>query len=184
MVLKEDNPEYLGRRRADGPYDRAQEWLERLLKIREGKNDVDLALVLNEVAGLYESQGRYSEAEPLYKRDLEISEKSLGKNHPSVAITLNNLAMLYKAQEKYKEADPLYQRGLSIFKAKLPAGHPHIRIVQENYDDLQRKMAGQKHTALNNRIRRGCSAVKAVKKILHSLSQPLQRKGLIQYRDR
>ena len=44
---------------------------------------------------LYGEQGRYAEAEPLYKRALAISEKALGPEHPDVASSLNNLAMLY-----------------------------------------------------------------------------------------
>ena len=36
-------------------------------------------------------QGRYAEAEPLYKRSLVIWEKALGPEHPDVATTLSNL---------------------------------------------------------------------------------------------
>ena len=43
-------------------------------------------------------QGKYREAEGLYKRALAISEKALGANHPDVAWTLNNLAILYEAR--------------------------------------------------------------------------------------
>jgi tetratricopeptide (TPR) repeat protein len=34
--------------------------------------------LLNDLASLYQNQGRYTEAEPLYKRALAISEKALG----------------------------------------------------------------------------------------------------------
>ena len=44
-----------------------------------------------------EAQGRYADAEPLYKRALAISEKALGPDHPDVATSLNNLAVLYRA---------------------------------------------------------------------------------------
>ena len=36
-------------------------------------------------AELYRAQGRYAEAEPLYKRSLAIREKALGPDHPDVA---------------------------------------------------------------------------------------------------
>lgn len=49
---------------------------------------------LNNLAALYQAQGRYAEAEPLKKRSMEIFEKTLGKHHPDVATTLNNLASL------------------------------------------------------------------------------------------
>ena len=40
------------------------------------------------------AQGKYDEAEPLYKRALAIHEKALGAEHPQVALALNNLGML------------------------------------------------------------------------------------------
>ncbi|MBU7581466.1 MAG: tetratricopeptide repeat protein, partial [Nostoc sp. TH1S01] len=55
----------------------------------------DLATSLNNLASLYESQGRYSEAEPLYIQALALYSKLLGEEHPSVAQSLNNLAGLY-----------------------------------------------------------------------------------------
>ena len=41
---------------------------------------------LNNLAHLYRAQGRYADAEPLYKRALAIREKALGPDHPDVAI--------------------------------------------------------------------------------------------------
>ena len=40
---------------------------------------------LNNLAELYRTQGRYTDAEPLYKRALAIDEKALGPDHPTVA---------------------------------------------------------------------------------------------------
>ena len=51
---------------------------------------------LNNLAGLYQVQGRYAEAEPLYKRSLAICEKAFGPDHPDVALSLNSLAELYR----------------------------------------------------------------------------------------
>ena len=47
---------------------------------------------------LYQRQGRYSEAEPLYRRALEARERVLGTEHPDTLISVNNLAALYQAQ--------------------------------------------------------------------------------------
>ena len=60
-----------------------------------GSDHPDVAKSLNNLAELYRYQGRYAEAEPLYKRSLAIREKALGPDHPDVAISLNNLASLY-----------------------------------------------------------------------------------------
>jgi tetratricopeptide (TPR) repeat protein len=51
-----------------------------------------VALSLNNLAALYESQGRYTEAEPLYLEALDLHKRLLGDNHPHVATSLNNLA--------------------------------------------------------------------------------------------
>jgi tetratricopeptide (TPR) repeat protein len=62
---------------------------------------------------LYYDQGRYGDAEPLYKRSLAIREKALGRDHPDVASSLNNLAALYRNQGRYADALPLVQRVIS-----------------------------------------------------------------------
>ena len=63
--------------------------------------------------------GRYAEAEPLYRRSLEVREKQLGRDHPDVATSLNNLANLYWSMGRYAEAEPLYRRSLEIREKRL-----------------------------------------------------------------
>ena len=75
---------------------------------------------------MYFAQGRYAEAEPLYKRALAISEKALGPDHPDVGSSLNNLAMLYESQGRYAEAEPLYKRALAISEKALGPDHPDV----------------------------------------------------------
>ena len=76
-------------------------------------SDVILAATLNNLAERYKEEGRYADAEPLYKRALAIREKALGPDHPAVAQLLNNLADLYTAQGRYADAEPLYKRALT-----------------------------------------------------------------------
>jgi tetratricopeptide (TPR) repeat protein len=73
-----------------------------------------VALSLNNLAGMYKDQGRYPHAEPLFKRALMISEKSLGPDHPSVATGLENLAQLYREIGHAKKAEPLDKRAAEI----------------------------------------------------------------------
>jgi hypothetical protein len=42
---------------------------------------------------LLQAQGKYDEAEPLYRRALDVRERALGKNHLDVASSLNYLAV-------------------------------------------------------------------------------------------
>jgi tetratricopeptide (TPR) repeat protein len=75
-----------------------------------GADHPSTATSLNNLAGLYRSIGKYSEALPLYERALQIREQQLGADHPNTAISLNNLAALYYSIGKYSEALPLYER--------------------------------------------------------------------------
>jgi len=66
------------------------------------------------MAALYKAQGRYTEAEPLYKRSLAIREKALGLDHPAVAQSLNNLSLLYRATNRNSEAEKLQAEAARI----------------------------------------------------------------------
>ena len=50
-----------------------------------GPEHPNIARHLNNLAELYYNQGRYAEAEPLYRRALVIDEKSYGPDRPNVA---------------------------------------------------------------------------------------------------
>ena len=76
-----------------------------------------VALSLNNLAELYRAMGRYAEAEPLYRRSLEVREKRLGPDHPHVATSLNDLASLYEDMGRYAEAEPLDRRSLKITRS-------------------------------------------------------------------
>ncbi len=56
-----------------------------------GAEHPDVATSLNNLAGLYESQGRYSEAEPLSLRALAIFCTQLGAKHPHTQTVFGNL---------------------------------------------------------------------------------------------
>ncbi|MFM7880372.1 MAG: tetratricopeptide repeat protein [Microcystis panniformis] len=49
---------------------------------------------LNNLAKLYQSQGRYEEAEPLHQQALDIAEQALGENHPTTVKFRENLESL------------------------------------------------------------------------------------------
>ncbi len=96
------------------------------------ENLTAIANSLNDLALLYESQGRYSEAEPLYNEALKLDRAALPEGHPDIATDLNNLAALYERQGRYPEAEPLYNEALQIDRAALPEGHPDIATDLNN----------------------------------------------------
>ena len=75
-----------------------------------GHDHPDMAPNLSNLAMLRYLQGRYAEAEPLYKQSNAIAEKVLGPDHPDVATGLENLARLYQAMNRNAEAKVLEQR--------------------------------------------------------------------------
>jgi tetratricopeptide (TPR) repeat protein len=91
-----------------------------------------VAAALCNLALLYDSQGKYDEAEPLYIRSLAIREKALGPEHPDIAGSLNNLAELYRSLGKYDEAEPFYIRSLAILEKALGPEHPHVATALNN----------------------------------------------------
>ncbi|MEE8199617.1 MAG: tetratricopeptide repeat protein, partial [Candidatus Acidoferrales bacterium] len=95
-----------------GRYAEAEKlWLAALKEAETfGGEDPRLATSLNNLAAIYDEQGKYAQAEPLYQRALAIREKTLGPELPELATSLNNLALLYDNQGKYAQAEPLYQR--------------------------------------------------------------------------
>jgi tetratricopeptide (TPR) repeat protein len=100
--------------------------LEAGAKARFGVNHVNYAVALYNLAMVFAKQGKYDEAEDLFKRVLSIREKALGASHPDVAATLNNIAAVNASQGKYDEAEGLYQRALAIREQALGEGHPDV----------------------------------------------------------
>ena len=73
---------------------------------------------------MYERQGRYAEAEPLYRRALGICEQQLGAEHSHTATSLHNLAVLLVQMGRDQEAEPVLHRALAIRRRCLGEEHP------------------------------------------------------------
>jgi len=71
-----------------------------------GHEHPDTITLMNDLALLYQHQGKYADAEPLYKEALAGSQKALGLEHPYTLTSMNNLAFLYRHQGKYTDAEP------------------------------------------------------------------------------
>ena len=112
-----------------GQYADATSFLEQALTMREqvlGKEHLDVAQSLNNLAEHYRYQARYADAEPLYQRALAIRQQELGFEHPDVATSLNNLARPYHHLVQYAEAKSLYEQALAIRKRVLGSKHPDV----------------------------------------------------------
>jgi tetratricopeptide (TPR) repeat protein len=95
---------------------------------RKGADELTLAATLYRLAILRRQQGEFAEAERLYRRALEIRERTQGPNHPEVAAILNNLGGVEAAQGHYGAAQPLLERALTIRQTAL--GSEHVLTAQ------------------------------------------------------
>ncbi|CAN0272778.1 unnamed protein product [Ectocarpus sp. 12 AP-2014] len=98
----------------------------------------DVAFTYLSVGFLFNIQGKYAEAEPLYARCQAIEEKVLGLEHPSLAITFNNRAELLRSQGKYDDAEPLCVRAIAIGEKALGPEHPDLAVWLNNRAELLR----------------------------------------------
>src|SRR5215831_5780030 len=97
-----------------------------------GDRDPRTLTSLDNLAGLYDSQGRYGEAEPLYREALQARREVLGLRHPNTLTSLNNLAFLYNSQGRYGEAEPLYREALQASREVLGPRHPNTLTSLNN----------------------------------------------------
>jgi tetratricopeptide (TPR) repeat protein len=110
-----------------GRLDLAEEKLRQALGIYEKTletNDPEFALVLDNLAIVYNAQGEPERAIPYHLRGLSIRERTLAPDDPGVAESLHNTAKTYYDHGDYAVAENYFQRALDIFKEKRGLDHP------------------------------------------------------------
>src|SRR5207253_6842287 len=65
---------------------------------------------LHNYGGLYYDQGNYAQAEPMFKRSIEITEHNSAKDAPMMMLSLGDVLDM---QGKHSEADKVYKEALS-----------------------------------------------------------------------
>ena len=108
---------------------------ERCAAIRKrilGEAHPDYARILNMLGRMFDDQGDYARAEPLYRQALEIKKNALGASHPDYATGLNILALFYADHGDHARAEPLYRQALEIKKKALGAGDPACAATLNN----------------------------------------------------
>ncbi|HVD06000.1 MAG TPA: TonB family protein, partial [Gemmatimonadaceae bacterium] len=120
-------------------YSRAEPLLQRLLAFKRSKGDdhPEVATVLASIAVVRQALGDHDAAEQLYRRVLQIRERTLSPNHFGVAAALEHLAEACAARGKVSEALALFQRALSVREQTLGVNHASLRVSRERIADLQ-----------------------------------------------
>ena len=92
-------------------------------------------------------QGRYTEAESMYREDLVRAEKTFGPDHPRVGDELGKLISLYRIARRQADEEILQQRRLAIYKKAYGPDDPNmahalggmagLRIQQNRHADAE-----------------------------------------------
>jgi CHAT domain-containing protein/tetratricopeptide (TPR) repeat protein len=124
-------------------YSEADSLMTRILRVKEkalGPEHPDIALALDNLAGLREREWKHRETVPLRERALAIREKTLDPLHHDLAQSVMTLAHHYNHLGRYAEAEPLYKRALDL---RIQIYEPHIedseratKYLAQAYDNL------------------------------------------------
>ena len=111
--------------RAMGDLSQAEGGCRRAIALAEARlppDDLLLATALNDLGVVHKFQGRYAEAEPLYRRALAIAQ---GAGHDGdTATLLHNLGGLAHARGDFETGEPLARRAVELRTALLGPDHP------------------------------------------------------------
>ena len=120
-------------------YSSAEPLLLRLLDLKrsKGEDHPEVATVLASLATVRQALGMHESAEQLWRRVLDIRERTLAPNHFATASALEHLGDACAARGKIREALPAFQRALTIREKTLGNEHPSLRIARERIADLQ-----------------------------------------------
>jgi tetratricopeptide (TPR) repeat protein len=94
--------------------------------------------VLNDLAELYEGEGRHAEAGALLRRSINTITQHVGINSPEFARSLITLAAVYESEGRKDEAEPLYKRALSMRKNSFGASHPKVAKILDSLSTFYR----------------------------------------------
>jgi len=107
----------------------SEEWrLKTLRRVAPMPHDDRVAYqstkTMNEQAETLRTEGKYSAAQPLFEKSLEIHRRLLTDDHPEIAQSYNQLAFNLENRGKSAEAESLFRKALTIQLKALGEEHP------------------------------------------------------------
>ena len=119
----------------------ARPLLEQAVELRRrepGREALDLAESLHELAQLREDEGDYVAAQELFVEALAIREQALGRDDPDVARALTGLGRVLARQAAFEQARRHHERALTILEASVGPDHPDIGHVLMSLGEVQK----------------------------------------------
>ena len=71
-----------------------------------------------------QDQGKFDEAEPLYREAVKVSRETVGDRHPDTLVYINNLGALLYAKGNLAAAEPLIREALEVQRETVGDRHP------------------------------------------------------------
>jgi serine/threonine-protein kinase len=91
------------------------------------------AAVRHTIAQTFDALGRWTDAEPQYKRALDLRETALGPDHRDTLSTLNDYAMVLRRLGRLGEAEPLVKKALDRRTADFGPDDPDRLVSLNDY---------------------------------------------------
>jgi tetratricopeptide (TPR) repeat protein len=108
-----------------------------------GPEHPDTLQSMNNLAVLYNKQGKHTQAEALFTQVLEPVRRVLGKDHPDTLTTLNGLGFAQLRQHKYVEAETAFREVVKAYEKTAPEAWSRYYSQSR----LGASLAGQKRYA-------------------------------------
>lgn len=86
----------------------------------------EIAMGLNNVAYTLHAEGRYGDAEILYREAIDMNRTLLGEDHPDIAMALNNLAFVIRQKGDLNAAIVMSRDSLDTYRRTLGDDHPSV----------------------------------------------------------
>ena len=132
--------------RQDGRYDEAAQAIQMGLDIQGrvfGRQTIETADYLRDLAKVRIEQTDYRQAETLLKESKSIIDKETGSEHPERALSARALGELYLSEGSYAEAEPLFQQALELSQKIL--GEDNVSTAGSAHDLGSLYMAQKKY---------------------------------------
>ena len=104
----------------------------------------------NNLAGLYHSLGKVSQARRLYRDALRAAEQQQGAQSVAAATILNNLAELERGTGQPGKAEPLFRRALSILESQKDVQVANLAGLMANQAECLRQSGRTDEAAVLN----------------------------------
>jgi len=109
--------------------------MEKVLELRRqalGDDHPDTAQAMQNLAVLYNQEGKTAQAEALLIKVLEVRRRTLGEEAPLTLSSLSSLASVYRTEGRYAQAEPMFLKAVALRRRILGEHHRDTGMSMHN----------------------------------------------------